>query len=325
MRRHYITIQNAGLPPRSQRRGLGYGLTSGNRRYTHQRRHQIRSRRQRGEAPTPPASIPTAHRNHPVIISLPQASTFTLATLSTSTCLRPAPAHHDYYRRRHQRHLTTSWTITFLRPSASNLAYVGFHRGLARSRPVKKSKRGPSSVTAGAIGCRQSRIQPRPGTYLQRTNRPFGRHCGATIFYTLDGTLRTRPSARSTFQYSAAITVSSSKTIKAIATAPNFSASAVRLRTYVIQTQTAAPTFPRLPELTSPPKRYPGQHNFRCAHFLHARRHYSEQQLGGSTFQYTPPGVRPRRLSKLSPPLPASSPASFRGHLHHQHQRFRCN
>ena len=62
---------------------------------------------------------------------------------------------------------------------------------------------------------------------------------GSTIYYTTNGTV---PTASST-KYAAAITVSASETIKAIATAPNLKTSVEGQAAYVIATTVASPTF----------------------------------------------------------------------------------
>jgi hypothetical protein len=62
---------------------------------------------------------------------------------------------------------------------------------------------------------------------------------GATIYYTTDGSTPTTASTK----YTGAISVTSSKTIKAMATASGFSNSAVASAAYVIQSAAATPTF----------------------------------------------------------------------------------
>jgi hypothetical protein len=62
---------------------------------------------------------------------------------------------------------------------------------------------------------------------------------GATIFYTVDGSMPTTSSP----QYSGSINVAASETIKAIATAPGFGPSAVSSAPYTINGSVATPTF----------------------------------------------------------------------------------
>jgi Legume lectin domain/Chitobiase/beta-hexosaminidase C-terminal domain len=62
---------------------------------------------------------------------------------------------------------------------------------------------------------------------------------GATIYYTRDGS---QPSTSST-KYTGAITVNTTETISAVASATGFLTSAVAKQTYTLQTQTLAPTF----------------------------------------------------------------------------------
>jgi hypothetical protein len=82
---------------------------------------------------------------------------------------------------------------------------------------------------------------PAAGTYTSAQSVTLAdTTSGASIYYTTDGTTPTTASAR----YSAAITVSATTTIKAIAAAAGFTNSAVSSATYTISAPTAAaPTF----------------------------------------------------------------------------------
>ena len=87
-------------------------------------------------------------------------------------------------------------------------------------------------------------FSPAPGTYSTTQSVTLSdATAGATIFYTTDGST---PTTSSTV-YSAAIAVSSTTTIKAIATAPGFSTSAVASGTYTIQTAASTPGFSPAP------------------------------------------------------------------------------
>src|SRR5437762_1146031 len=82
------------------------------------------------------------------------------------------------------------------------------------------------------------------GTYLgTQTVAISDSTAGATIFYTLDGTTPATTAGGSTQQYSSAITVSATETIKAIAVASGYATSAMASATYTIESQVAAPTF----------------------------------------------------------------------------------
>jgi Legume lectin domain/Chitobiase/beta-hexosaminidase C-terminal domain len=82
------------------------------------------------------------------------------------------------------------------------------------------------------------------GTYLGTQTVSLGdTTSGASIFYTLDGTQPGTAIGGSTLKYSSALTVSSTETIKALATATGLTTSATASATYTIQTQVATPTF----------------------------------------------------------------------------------
>jgi hypothetical protein len=63
---------------------------------------------------------------------------------------------------------------------------------------------------------------------------------GSAIFYTLDGSTPATAAGGSTFQYTTPVSVTASKTLRAIATAPGFSASAIGTASYVINSAAAA-------------------------------------------------------------------------------------
>ncbi len=73
---------------------------------------------------------------------------------------------------------------------------------------------------------------------------------GASIYYTTDGTTPTTNSTK----YTAAITVSTTTTVKAIASAAGFLQSAAASQTYTLQTQTLAPTFSPVPTTYATPQ-----------------------------------------------------------------------
>jgi len=187
---------------------------------------------------------------------------------------------------------TTSWAINIPQTVGSNLAYVGFTGGTGTLTSSQKIETWtftsqPPALPAAATPT----FSLAPGTYLNaQTVTLSDTTAGAVIFYTLDGTTPNTAVGGSTFQYSTAITVSSSKTIKAIATAPNFSASAVASAAYVIQTQTAAPTF------SPAPGTYVAAQSVTLASttsgaliFYTLDGTTPNTSVGGSTFQYTGP------------------------------------
>ena len=87
-------------------------------------------------------------------------------------------------------------------------------------------------------------FSPAPGTYATTQQVTLSdTTSGASIYYTTDGSTPTTSSTK----YSAAITVSVTTTIKAIAAASGFLNSAVASATYTIETAAATPTFSPAP------------------------------------------------------------------------------
>ena len=105
----------------------------------------------------------------------------------------------------------------------------------------------PSAV-ASATYTRQQQPQQTPAPVFSPGSETFSSSIqvtitddpGATIYYTTDGSTPTTSST----QYTGSITVTTTETINAMATAPGFTPSAVASATYtLIQPQTAPPTF----------------------------------------------------------------------------------
>ena len=99
--------------------------------------------------------------------------------------------------------------------------------------------------TGGATGTVATpTFNPVAGTYLgTQTVTISDSTPSSTIFYTLDGTQPATSAGGSTLQYTGAITVTSTKTIKALATASGLTTSATASALYTIQSQVATPTF----------------------------------------------------------------------------------
>jgi Chitobiase/beta-hexosaminidase C-terminal domain/Bacterial lectin len=140
---------------------------------------------------------------------------------------------------------TTSWTVNIPQIVGANTALVGFTGGtggLAASQKIETWTFTPTTQSSQQVAT--PTFSPAAGTYLgTQTVSLSDSTAGATIFYTIDGTPPATSVGGSTAQYTGPLTVSSTRTIKAIATASGYSNSAVASATYTIQSQAAAPTF----------------------------------------------------------------------------------
>jgi hypothetical protein len=149
---------------------------------------------------------------------------------------------------------THTWTPVNI-PSAvggstgsSNTAFAGFTgaTGGYTSNQNILSWTMTSGTSSGGGTVATPTFNPAAGTYLGTQKVSLSdTTSGATIFYTLDGTPPGTSAGGSTQQYNPAtpITVSSTETIQALATASGMTTSATASATYTIESQVAAPTF----------------------------------------------------------------------------------
>ena len=142
---------------------------------------------------------------------------------------------------------TQTWPINIPAIVGGNLAYAGFTAGTGGLSSVQNVLSWTlSSTTPGGTATPSFSLPG--GTYLgTQTVSLSDLTTGATIFYTLDGTTPATTVGGSTQQYTGPITVSSTETIKAIATAPGLATSPMTSASYVIESQVATPVFSPLP------------------------------------------------------------------------------
>jgi hypothetical protein len=138
-----------------------------------------------------------------------------------------------------------SWPINIPSTIGSNTAYAGFTGatgGYTSNQNILSWTMSSSSGGGGGTVATPT-FNPATGTYLgTQTVTLSDSTSGATIYYTLDGSQPGTSAGGSTQQYNGALTVSSTETIKALATVGTTS-SGTASATYTIETQVAAPTF----------------------------------------------------------------------------------
>jgi len=141
---------------------------------------------------------------------------------------------------------TQSWAVNIPSAVGANTAFAGFTgaTGGYTSNQNILSWTMTSGTGSGGGTVATPTFNPAAGTYLgTQTVSLSDTTSGATIFYTLDGTQPGTSAGGSTQQYSGPLTVSSTKTIQALATATGMTKSATASATYTIESQVAAPTF----------------------------------------------------------------------------------
>src|SRR5258705_3018828 len=133
-------------------------------------------------------------------------------------------------------------SVTINIPSfTGNTAYVGFTGGTGGLTAVQDIRTWTYTSPINSQEVAMPTFSPAAGTYSSpQTVTISDATTGATIFYTTDGSTPTTSST----QYSGPITVNSTTTIEAMATASGMTNSQVASATYTIQTQpVAAPPF----------------------------------------------------------------------------------
>jgi hypothetical protein len=136
-----------------------------------------------------------------------------------------------------------SWPINIPGTVGGNTAYVGFTGGTGGLTASQKIESWTLVSSGGSTQppAATPTFTPAAGTYLGTQNVALGDSTnGATIYYTTDGSTPSTSSARYT---GTPISVTATETIKAMASAANFSNSSVGSAAYTIESQVATPTF----------------------------------------------------------------------------------
>ncbi len=124
---------------------------------------------------------------------------------------------------------TTSWAVNVPSVVGANTAWAGFTAGTGGSTATQDVITW--TYTTAQPPAATPTFSPAPGTYASSQSVSLGdTTSGATIYYTTDGSTPTTSSTK----YAAAIAVSATTTVKAIAVASGFNNSAVASGTYTI-------------------------------------------------------------------------------------------
>ena len=139
-----------------------------------------------------------------------------------------------------------TWPVNIPSTVGANTAFAGFTGATGGYVSNQNILNWTLSSTGGGGGgtVATPTFSPAAGTYLgTQTVTLSDTASGATIFYTLDGTQPGTSAGGSTHQYNGPLTVSSTETIKALATASGMTTSGTASATYTIESQVATPTF----------------------------------------------------------------------------------
>ena len=140
---------------------------------------------------------------------------------------------------------TKVWPVNIPTTVGANTAFAGFTGatgGYTSNQNILSWTMSSASGGGGTVAT--PTFSPAAGTYLgTQTVTLSDTTSGATIFYTLDGSQPGTSAGGSTKQYSGPLTVSSTETIKALATASGMTTSGTASATYTIESQVATPTF----------------------------------------------------------------------------------
>ena len=139
-----------------------------------------------------------------------------------------------------------SWPVNIPSTVLANTAFAGFTGAtggyVANQNILSWTMSGTSGGGGGTVAT--PTFSPAAGTYLgTQTVTLSDTTSAAVIFYTLDGTQPGTSAGGSTQQYSGPLTVGSTETIKALATASGMTTSGTASATYTIESQVATPTF----------------------------------------------------------------------------------
>jgi hypothetical protein len=131
---------------------------------------------------------------------------------------------------------TTSWPINIPSTVGGSTAYAGFTAGTGGVTATQEILNWTYNSSPAMPTAATPTFSPVAGTYTgTQTVMILDNTSGASIFYTVDGSKPGTSVGGSTLAYSTPISVASSETINAIATATGFTASAVASASYTIQ------------------------------------------------------------------------------------------